>query len=90
MKFHFRGGKKMTRIGTLLKTVREQKQVTQRELAKYCGYKNRQYISNVERGLCSVNLKALKKCVKRLDIKLEAAHGALLLDYSDKLRMKGF
>ena len=79
----------MTRIGTLLRTGRTAKQITQKEMANVCGYKNPQYISNIERGLCSMNIKALKKCLKKLDINTDAAHGALLLDYSDKLRGKG-
>lgn len=80
----------MTHIGTLLKSKRIAKNVTQKELSDLCGYKNAQYISNMERGKCSVNLKALKKCMKKLDIKSEAVHGALVLDYSVKLKLKGF
>lgn len=42
------------RLGKMLKVFRQQLDLSQKELATEMGYKNAQYISNIERGLCNV------------------------------------
>ena len=44
-----------------LKRMRIELDITQAELAKTIGYKNSQFISNLERGLCGLPLDAISK-----------------------------
>ncbi len=46
--------KVFTNIAKLVKEARLKKGLSQTELSSLLGYKNGQFISNVERGLCSV------------------------------------
>ena len=54
---------------------------SQSDLSKELGYKNGQFISNVERGLCSIPLKMLRKVGEILDISEFDLKAALLEDY---------
>jgi len=55
--------KDFSNIQKLIKTAREKTNHSQTDLARLLGFKNGQYISNVERGLCSFPLKkAIKLC----------------------------
>lgn len=54
---------------------------SQSGLSALLGYKNGQFISNVERGLCSIPLKTLKKVSKILGIKPKQLREAILKDY---------
>jgi hypothetical protein len=49
------------------------------------GYKNGQFISNVERGLCNVPLKMMKKISEVLDISPEELKAAILKDHEETL-----
>ena len=53
---------------------------SQSELSNLLGYKNGQFISNVERGLCSIPLKMLSKVCQILDIEQDDMKEALLKD----------
>lgn len=53
---------------------------SQSELSHILGYKNGQFISNVERSLCSIPLKMLKKISQVLDIPTEEIKIAVLKD----------
>lgn len=57
-------------IAELVKRKRSQhsKAYSQSELSHLLGYKNGQFISNVERGICAIPLKSLHKLMKTLDI----------------------
>jgi len=58
---------------------------SQSELSSLLGYKNGQFISNVERGLCSIPLKMLKKVCDILDIEQAEFREVLLKDYENTL-----
>lgn len=58
---------------------------SQSDLSKELGYKNGQFISNVERGLCSIPLKMLTKVCEVLDISHEDMKEALMADYEKTL-----
>lgn len=59
-----------TNIGALVKTARANhpKAYSQSEVSHLLGYKNGQFVSNVERGLCCIPLKMLKRTCKVLNI----------------------
>lgn len=55
-------------VAKLVKTARVKMALSQDELSKKIGYKNGQFISNIERSLCSVPLKNVKALCTLLDI----------------------
>jgi len=61
------------------------KEFSQSELSHILGYKNGQFISNVERGLCSVPLKSLPKICEVLEINKDELKKVLLDDYEKTL-----
>ncbi|MBY0415911.1 MAG: helix-turn-helix domain-containing protein [Bdellovibrionales bacterium] len=67
------------------KRINHPKKYSQTELSLLLGYKNGQFISNVERGKCSIPLKSLRKVSKTLDIDIEELKEALLQDYSETI-----
>ena len=58
---------------------------SQTELSLLLGYKNGQFISNVERGKCSIPLKSLRSISRALDINPEELKEAMIKDYSDTI-----
>ena len=58
---------------------------SQSELSHLLGYKNGQFISNVERALCNVPLKMLKRVSEVLDISPEELKESILLDNAQTL-----
>jgi transcriptional regulator with XRE-family HTH domain len=69
-------------IAHLIRTKRmsHPKSYSQSELSHLLGYKNGQFISNVERALCNIPLKMLKKVSEVLDIPTEDLKVAILKD----------
>lgn len=85
-----RGGVSMRcfkHIAKLIRTKRVQhpKGYSQSELSHLLGYKNGQFISNVERALCNIPLKMLKKVSEVLDISAQELKEAILKDQEDTL-----
>jgi transcriptional regulator with XRE-family HTH domain len=74
-------------IAQLIRTRRmnHPKQFSQSELSHLLGYKNGQFISNVERALCNIPLKMLRKVSEVLDIPAEDLKGAILKDQEETL-----
>lgn len=71
-------------IANLIKKARttHPKGLSQAELSKLLGYKNGQFISNVERGLCSIPLKMLARVGEILHLSDEQLKQAILNDYA--------
>lgn len=69
-------------IAKLIRTKRinHPKGYSQSELSNLLGYKNGQFISNVERALCSIPLKMLRKVCEVLDITAEEIKDSILKD----------
>jgi len=69
-------------IAQLIRTKRmsHPKGYSQSELSNLLGYKNGQFISNVERALCNIPLKILKKVADVLDIHPDELRDAILKD----------
>lgn len=74
-------------IAKLIKAKRlnHPKHYSQSELSQMLGYKNGQFISNVERSLCSIPLKMLTKVARILDIAHEEIRDALLKDHHETI-----
>lgn len=63
------------------KRMNHPKGYSQSELSQLLGYKNGQFISNVERALCNVPLKMLGRVAEILDISHEELKSAILSDH---------
>lgn len=74
-------------IAVLVRTKRinHPKNFSQSDLSLLLGYKNGQFISNVERGLCNVPLKMMKKISEVLDISGDEIKNAILKDHEETL-----
>lgn len=74
-------------IAALVRTKRinHPKNYSQSDLSLLLGYKNGQFISNVERGLCNVPLKMMKKISEVLDITPVEIKTAILKDHEETL-----
>ena len=58
---------------------------SQSQLSKKLGYKNGQFISNVERGLCGIPLKGIKSLVQILEIDPSELKQVMIRDYEKTL-----
>ena len=74
-------------IAKLIRTKRLQhpKGYSQSELSHLLGYKNGQFISNVERALCNIPLKMLTRVSEVLDITPVDLKSAILADHDETL-----
>ena len=74
-------------IALLIRTKRmaHPKGYSQSELSHLLGYKNGQFISNVERALCNIPLKMLGKVSEVLDIPAQDLKDAILKDHEETL-----
>ena len=68
-----------------LKRVNHAKGYSQSELSHLLGYKNGQFISNVERALCNIPLKMLRRVSEILDITQDELKTAILKDHEQTL-----
>jgi len=73
----------------LLKKYRAKSEVTQSQLAKHLKLTTPQYISNMERGLCPIPLKHVKKLCKFLDANPKDFFNAFMLDEKRMWRKSG-
>lgn len=67
------------------KRLQHPKAYSQSELSHMLGYKNGQFISNVERALCNIPLKMLVKVSDVLDIQSQEIKEAILKDHEETL-----
>ena len=74
-------------IAKLIRTKRlsHTKGYSQSELSNLLGYKNGQFISNVERALCNIPLKMLRRVADVLDIPSEDLKLAIMKDTESTL-----
>lgn len=80
----------MRHFGHIAKLIRDArlrhpKRYSQTELSKLLGYKNGQFISNIERGLCSIPVKSLGLLADTLELSREEIKAALLKDMEQTL-----
>ena len=74
------------RIGQFLKQHRVKAGLTQSDVAQRLGYTSPQFISNIERGLCSAPVKHLKDFAKMYNLDSEELIGLLLTEHETMLR----
>jgi len=67
------------------KRIQHPKGYSQSELSHLLGYKNGQFISNVERSLCNIPLKMLSRVSEVLDIDSADLKTAILQDHEETL-----
>ena len=74
-------------MAKLIKNSRENRAtaLSQSQLSKLLGYKNGQFISNVERGLCNIPLKMVYNVSGVLDIPIDELKQALTKDFEDTI-----
>lgn len=74
-------------IAKLIRTkrVNHPKGYSQSELSNMLGYKNGQFISNVERALCNIPLKMLRRVCEVLDIPSTDIKSAILRDHEQTI-----
>ena len=74
-------------IADLVKKYRLQhpKKLSQVELSNLLGYKNGQFVSNVERGICAIPLKALGDLMRILSIPQDELVAAMVRDYEQTI-----
>lgn len=77
--------KSFKEIAKLIRVRRDIVGLSQMELSKLLGYKNGQFISNVERGLCSIPHEKIKHLAKVLQIDVQTICQALTYDFTQGL-----
>ncbi|MBI2519955.1 MAG: helix-turn-helix transcriptional regulator [Bdellovibrio sp.] len=77
------GNRSFKNIARLIRTKRQThpKKYSQSELSHLLGYKNGQFISNVERGLCNIPLKMLGRVCEILQIGPIEIKQAMMVDF---------
>lgn len=78
--------KQFNYIGRVIISVRDDKNLTQEQLAVVLGYKNGQFISNVERGLSSISAKAIPVLWDKLGVSKLRVVNAMVKDYEANLK----
>ena len=73
-------------VATMLKEARVETGISQTELAKKAGMKNGQFISNIERGLCSLPARKIQIMCDLLGLNQERLTMAITTDYEIRLR----
>lgn len=68
-------------IAQTVRVARLNKGISQSELSRALGYKNGQFISNVERGRCSIPPSKLNLLCKAVDIEFRIVLSSLMSDY---------
>lgn len=76
---------KFPNIAKFIKDNRLRQRLTQDRLSRGIGYKNGQFISNVERGKCSLPIKCIPKLCETLEVSTDEVIKALLDDYKMRL-----
>lgn len=69
-------------IGRLVKATRESKGISQTFLSRELGYKNGQFVSNIERGICSIPFEKILTLSTLLGIDPTLIKEAVMKDYS--------
>lgn len=72
-------------IAKLVSNRRQNLGLTQTELSIMVGFKNGQFVSNIERGLCSIPAKDIVKLADGLKINSSLIVEAMVLDYKETL-----
>lgn len=72
-------------FGKFLRTSRINASKTQDQVAKELGFKNGQFVSNMDRGICSLPVKNIETLGECLDVSANSIRMAMLRDYKNKI-----
>jgi transcriptional regulator with XRE-family HTH domain len=72
-------------IGRVTKEARLKAKLSQVEACTLMGYKNGQFISNIERSLCSIPIKDIQKFSDVMKIESYKIKNAMVADYRESL-----
>lgn len=72
--------KQFNTVATLIRSARKSEGLSQSKLSERIGYKNSQFVSNVERGLCSIPRKNILIFADFLSMDPERIRDAMLAD----------
>lgn len=72
-------------IARLVREKRKFKKLSQSDLSKELGFKNAQFISNIERGVCSIPIAKISKLSEALDVHHEVIREAIVQDFALKV-----
>jgi transcriptional regulator with XRE-family HTH domain len=72
-------------LGSLLKSARKAKNLSQGDVAKKLGYTTSQFISNIERNLANPPLGIIRKLVQLYGMNSEHIRDMLLVQYEKKV-----
>ncbi len=77
-----------TNVGRLIKTERLAQGFSQGQCARKLGLSTPQYISNIERGICSISIPNARKLCRLLKVHSETFKEAMILDFKNDLNKK--
>ena len=77
--------KSFRNVANLVKKHRLFQSISQNDLAVALGYKNAQFVSNVERGMCSIPLQQIDAVIKLLGINPFEMRKALIYDFEETI-----
>ncbi|MDD0853021.1 helix-turn-helix transcriptional regulator [Halobacteriovorax sp. GB3] len=75
-------------VAQLIKSKRELNEISQSQLSTTLGYKNGQFISNVERGICALPIKHHVGVCTFLDIEPGELKAATVADFEEQYEHK--
>lgn len=78
--------KKFSNIASLVREGRSANNLSQVQLSEVLGYKNGQFISNVERGLCSIPISKINSLAKAIKTDSNIIVTAMVADEEAYLR----
>lgn len=76
---------KIESVGDFIKVKRIESGLSQGQLGKKLGFSNGQFISNIERGLCSIPLEKCKLLCEALNISKAPLKAILSYEYTKKI-----
>ena len=90
LKAHFEKNVKIRTFQNIAKLLREKRLnhpngYSQSDLSRILGYKNGQFVSNIERALCNIPLKVIMRISKVLNIPYSEIKEAFLKDQEETL-----
>jgi ribosome-binding protein aMBF1 (putative translation factor) len=75
--------RRFTHVARIIREARERTPWSQSELSTMLGYKNGQFISNIERGKCSVPIRKVGEICAKMNIPPEKIKEAMLKDLGE-------
>lgn len=79
---------KFPNIAYAICKARTEKKISQEILAREIGYNAGQFVSNIERGLCSMPVKKIDKAAGILEINPGVIEDAMIEDYAQQVRFR--